>query len=241
MKLDDTIRDLAGELGADFFGIADLAAARDEILRQGGDDVASYPRALSFVIRLFVSIVDELPRRNDDRGVTINYLHHCYDIVNARLDVISSRIASALQNEGYRTLPMPASERHDNKRICAQFSHKLAAHMAGLGWIGKSCLLVTPEAGPRVRWVTVLTDAPLSPTGKPMDERCGSCTECVDICPQKAFTGRPFREDEPREARYDAAACERHFKEGASPEGRVACGLCINSCPCGKAERGKAT
>jgi epoxyqueuosine reductase QueG len=234
MKLDNMIRELAGELGVDFFGVADLSPARAEILRQGGEDVASYPRAVTFGIALFDSIVDRLPMRDEERVVTINYLHHCYDVVNARLDVVASRIASALQGEGYRTLPMPASERHARERICAQFSHKLAAHLAGLGWIGKSCLLITPEVGPRARWGTVLTDAPLAPTGVPMDERCGACTECVDICPQQAFTGQPFREDEPREVRYDAAACERYFKEGESQEGRVACGLCIYSCPWGK-------
>ncbi len=37
--------------------------------------------------------------------------------------------------------------------------------MAGLGRIGKSCLLITPEAGPRVHWATVLTDAPMQVTG----------------------------------------------------------------------------
>jgi len=238
MKLDDTIRDLALELGADFFGVADLTPVRAEILRQGGDDVASYPAAVTLGIALFDSIVDALPRRDEERAVTVNYLHHCYDVVNGRLDFIASRLASMLQRDGYRTLPVPSSERHDNERICAQISHKLVAHTAGLGWIGKSCLLVTPEVGPRVRWATVLTDAPLAPTGSPMDERCGACTECVDICPQNAFTGRSFREEEPREARYDAAACERYFKEGESPEGRIACGLCIYVCPWGRKSSG---
>jgi ferredoxin len=93
--------------------------------------------------------------------------------------------------------------RYDEERFLL-FFHKLTAHLAGLGWIGKSCMLITPEAGPRVRWITILTDAPLSVTGTPMDERCGSCTECVDICPVSSFTGMSFHEDEPRETRYDA-------------------------------------
>ncbi len=40
-----------------------------------------------------------------------------------------------------------------------------------------------------------------------MEQQCGKCTACVDICPQQAFTGRVFCEDEPQEARFDAAAC----------------------------------
>ncbi|MHB8896629.1 MAG: 4Fe-4S double cluster binding domain-containing protein [Candidatus Geothermincolia bacterium] len=234
MELDMRLQYLAQELGADFYGVADLAGAHDEILRQGGEDVASYPRAISFGITLFDSIVDELPRRREERAVTVNYLHHCYDVINARLDYIASRLGGLLQGAGYRTLPLPSSERFDSVRICAQFSHKLAASQAGLGWIGKSCLLVTPEAGPRVRWNSVLTFAPLEPTGTPMEQRCGECNECVEICPQHAFIGRRFSEDEPREARYDAAACERYFTEADESEGRVACGMCIYICPWGR-------
>ncbi|HVO78132.1 MAG TPA: 4Fe-4S double cluster binding domain-containing protein, partial [Methanomassiliicoccales archaeon] len=102
------------------------------------------------------------------------------------------------------------------------------------GWIGKSCLLVTPESGPRVRWVSILTNAPLTPTGSPMEQRCGDCHECVDACPVKAFTGRNFVETEPRESRFDARACERYFDQMES-EGKVpVCGLCLYSCPHGK-------
>jgi epoxyqueuosine reductase QueG len=119
-------------------------------------------------------------------------------------------------------------------RVAAIFSHKLAAHMAGLGWIGKSCLLITPEAGPRVRWATVLTDAPLPATGSAMAERCGECQKCVEICPQAAFTGRPFREDEPREARYDARKCELYLKDLEEKTGYGVCGMCLFVCPHGR-------
>ena len=86
------------------------------------------------------------------------------------------------------------------------FSHKLAAHLAGLGWIGKSCLLVTLEVGPRVRWASVLTDASLM-AGEPLEERCGECRGCVEVCPVGAFSGRSFFSDEPRAARFDVFKC----------------------------------
>ena len=101
-----------------------------------------------------------------------------------------------------RSPSRPQSERMTN--VSGGCSQKLAAHLSGLGWIGKSCLLVTPDHGPRVRWVTVLTDAPLRPTGAPLEQRCGECTACVDICPVHALTGKPFSPDELREARFDA-------------------------------------
>lgn len=233
MKLDDHIKAFAENAGADFFGIADLAIARETIAEQGGSIVAEFPRAISIGIELFHSIVDQLPQRAE-RAVTVNYRHHCYDIINQRLDHITSRLNSMLQREGYKVMPIPASKRTDDDRLCGPFSHKLGAHLAGLGWIGKSCLLVTPESGPRVRWATVLTDAPLQATGTPMDEQCGSCRQCVEICPQQAFTGQPFCENEPREVRYDARKCEQYLDELKAKNGLGVCGLCLYVCPHGR-------
>lgn len=232
MALEDKIRQMAEAGGADFFGVADLGLAKAEVLRQGGLELAVYPRAAAIGIRLFDEIVDRLPDR-EHMDVAVSYRHHCYDVINDRLDDIASRVAGELQRAGYRAYPLPSSKRVDSERICALFSHKLAAHLAGLGWIGKSCLLVTPEHGPRVRFVSVLTDAPLK-AGVPMDVACGDCTECVDACPMSAFTGRAFREDEPREARFDARKCEEYFGE-MEKQGRPAvCGLCLYVCPHGK-------
>ncbi|MEZ5336616.1 MAG: 4Fe-4S double cluster binding domain-containing protein, partial [Methanolobus sp.] len=139
-----------------------------------------------------------------------------------------------IQENSYEALPLPASKRIDDERICAQFSHKLAAHLAGLGWIGKSCLLITPDNGPRVRWITILTDAPLKPTGSKMKSKCGTCNECVNICPVHAFTGRDFAESESREMRYDAKKCGDYFKVMEKKGQIPVCGLCVYVCPHGR-------
>ena len=234
MKLDNLMTESAKAWGADFFGVADLSPAHDAILAQGGPVIAGFPRAVSVGIGLLHAIVDQLPQRAE-RAVAANYRYHAYDLVNQRLDLMASQLSGALQREGYRALPIPASQRVDDERLCGAFSHKMAAHLAGLGWIGKSCLLVTPRVGPRVRWATILTDAPLSVTGQPMQEQCGDCVECVESCPVKAFTGRPFREDEPREARYAASKCDRYFSRMREQNaGLAVCGLCLYVCPFGR-------
>jgi epoxyqueuosine reductase len=233
LHLDERIKKLVEAENADFFGVADLSLAHDAIREQGGPLVAKYPRSISIGIRLLDILVDELPNRHE-RAVALNYRHHAYDIINRRLDLIASPVSSLLQDEGYDAYPVPASERYDDERICAVFSHKLAANLAGLGWIGKSCLLVTPEAGPRVRWVTVLTDAPLKATGSPMEVQCGDCQDCVDICPPSAFTGRAFSKEEPREMRYDARKCEKYFEDTEKTIGLAVCGLCLYVCPHGR-------
>ncbi|HEX3013096.1 MAG TPA: 4Fe-4S double cluster binding domain-containing protein [Methanobacterium sp.] len=232
MQLDYRIRIMAEHEGADFFGIADLSRAKEAIADQGGVLCAQYSKAISIGITLPQTVVDELPNR-ENRAVAVNY-RHAYDITNLRLDLLTSKLGSIIQQEGYKALPVPASERFDDERICAVFSHKLAANLAGLGWIGKSCLLVTPEAGPRVRWATVLTDAPLIITGKPMEVQCGECNECVEICPVSAFTGEPFREEERREVRYNAKKCEDYVNKACEDADWTVCGLCIYACPHGK-------
>ncbi len=218
--------------GCDYVGVADLAPAREFIADQGGEFVASFPKAVSIGIVLSHAIVDQLPNRAE-RAVAVSYRSHAYTVINQRLDLIASQVAGVLQRDGHQAFPVPASERCDDERICAVFSHKLAAHLAGHGWIGKSCLLITPEAGPRVRWIAVLTDAPLAPTGEPMAERCGDCRQCVDICPVQAYTGRAFRADEPRRARYDAAKCAAYLNPQGGVPFRV-CGMCLYICPHGR-------
>ncbi len=233
VELDNRIKALAVSCGADYCGVADLTDVHDFILMQGGSRVAHYPRAVIMGIGLLDTLVDLLPDYNDTSGAML-YRHHAYDVVNQALDQMALRVANNIQQEGFRAFPVPASKRADDEHIAGIFSQKLAANRAGLGWIGKSCLLVTPDRGPRVRWVSVLTNAPLTPSGAVMEPRCGTCTACVDICPVHAFTGRPFSRDEPREARFNAAACDQYFREREKSGRPAVCGLCLYVCPYGR-------
>ena len=223
----------AKEYGTFLCGVANLMPAASEIERQGGAAMAKYPRAVSLGVRLPSDIVDRIGDQTD-RVAVMSYRHHGYDVINRRLDSIASRLTSDMQEQGFKAFPVAASQTIDAENHQGAFSHKLAAHLAGLGWIGKSCLLVTPEAGPRVRWATVLTDAPFEPTGAPMAERCGSCSACVDICPVSAFSGKSFREDEPRSERFDVHKCKDHQVKQGERTGFNLCGLCLYICPHGR-------
>jgi len=131
-------------------------------------------------------------------------------------------------------MPVPASKTIDEEKFIGSFSHKMATHLAGLGWIGKNCLLITPQNGPRVRWATILTNAPLQTTGESREDQCGSCVQCVEICPVKAFTGQPFRENEPRNVRFDAGKCDRYLTRLEEQDDPGVCGLCLYICPFGR-------
>ncbi len=142
-------------------------------------------------------------------------------------------LARRIQEEGFLAFAVPASQMIDSEKLIGVVSHKLAASLAGLGWIGKSCLLITPEYGPRVRFATILTDAPLD-AGSPIDERCNDCTECVDICPVRAFTGVKFDPSEPREARFNVRLCRQYSRKREEKMGQGLCGLCVYVCPYGR-------
>ncbi len=235
--LQNQLRTQANEMGAWFFGAADLIPAQDFITAQGGEFLGQFPRAISVGISLHDSIVDQLPRHKE---IPVARTYDClYDTVNCSLDRIAFRLSVLISKQGYQTLLIPSSNTLDKEKSLGLFSQKLAAHLAGLGWIGPSCLLITPEIGPRVRWVTILTDAPLE-TGKPIANQCNDCRQCVEACPPKAFTGRPFDPDEPRDERFNTHRCidyRNHLEKKVT--GARVCGMCVYVCPYGKKDNGR--
>lgn len=218
------LAEFSRQRGADLHGVADLTPARDFIAFQGYSGVGRFPRAVSVGMQLNDAIVDqhhpEEPRRQS------LYWHHVYEVVTRALDFLAYDLGRWLTDRGFKTLPIPASTPYHFDKLEGIFSHKLAAHLAGVGWIGKSCLLLTDRFGPRVRFASVLTDAPLA-TGSVIDKPCGKCHVCVDACPVRAFTGEEFRSGEGREVRFNAFKCSEYRRDHP-------CGLCVSSCPKGR-------
>ncbi|MCB2358782.1 epoxyqueuosine reductase [Clostridium estertheticum] len=83
---------------------------------------------------------------------------------------------------------------YDEPTKTTPLPHKKIAILAGLGWIGKSNLLVTKDYGSALCMCTILTNAPL-----PIENRsiimpkCGECTVCKDICPTGAIHGSTWK------------------------------------------------
>ncbi len=222
-----TLKNFCIARGADLFGVADLEPVKEYVLSLSPAWLGRYPRAVSIGMRLNDAVVDrhspDEPRRQS------LYWHHVYDVVTPALDFLAYDAARFLDRCGFQAFPVPGSTPYNFEKLTGFVSHKLAAHLAGLGWIGKSCLLVTREFGPRVRFVTILTDAPLE-AGSPLDKPCGKCRVCVDACPVGAFTGREFNSAEARDLRFEAFKCSEYRREHP-------CGLCVSSCPKGKGEK----
>ena len=230
LELTEKLSSIAKELRADLFGIADLRPVKEFVVAQGGEQLGIFSRAVAIVLGLSNTIVNQLePLLPADFSL---YGWHIYKAVSPVVDNIALQLAREIQRQGFEALPIPSSQfRRPGERV-GLFSHKLAAHLAGLGWIGKNCLLITPQFGPRVRLASILTDCPLEP-GTRVDGRCGSCRECVDACPVDALSGVEFSDSEGVERRLNVDVCGDYRDGGSSSQKRGAhvCGLCLAVCP----------
>lgn len=223
----ERIKELGDIHGIDFIGVAAISHVKNEIKEITGSLIADFPRALSIGIILQKSIVNLLDDRATYENV-LQYKTHAYDVINNRLDGFASIVSSVIQRDGYRVMPLPSSERIDSNRVCASISHKMTARLAGFGWIGKNCLLINPKYGPRIRWTSVLTDAPFEENKEIIKSQCGSCDKCAKVCPVHAILGRNYAEHEPRELRLDVRKCEEYYNS----EFQI-CGMCLYACPFG--------
>ncbi len=190
------------------------------------------PYAISLGIRIRPSIIAEVVT-----GPTPAYFAE-YQRLNARLREVAEGLATLLREHGAVAEPVqptgspdPAFTLWTDARV---FPHKTAATQAGLGWIGKTALFVSPRLGPRLRLATVFTDADL-PVGKPVTEgRCGSCRRCVDACPAEAGRDVTWTAGMARAELLDVFACERQCDSYADTVGGDVCGICIAVCPFGQ-------
>lgn len=63
---------------------------------------------------------------------------------------------------------------------------RAVAERAGIGWNGKNCSIITPEFGSYVYLGELITNIPFAPDA-PIEDECGDCTLCLDVCPTGAI------------------------------------------------------
>lgn len=122
----------------------------------------------------------------------------------ARAQSERNLIADGLFDEVLKTTPLP---------------HKTIGLMAGMGWIGKNNLLVTPQYGSALCMCTVLTNAPFPAENRSIQmPECGDCTVCMDACTVKAIHGSVWETGIDRDLMVDVYHC-------------ICCLKCMTACP----------
>lgn len=238
MDIFEIISQLIGSEDKYIFGFADLTGLLPPQFK-------GYDHAIVFGKRLDDSIMD-----NVETGPTPDY-HQLYKDTNNALSDLVHSIARRLETKNIACRIMEPTVSDDElddtyyKTLRMDFSHKMAATRAGLGWIGKSDLLISKRFGPRLRLASILVDQPLPATGKPIEKsRCGKCNLCVQRCPANAANGKLWDIHTDRDEFYNPFKCREMCLELSRKnlnQQVSICGICVAVCPIGKRNKRRET
>ena len=225
-QLKEEIIQKAESFGIDIVGVAPVT--RWETYNE--TEPAYYPQNIwpetKTVIVLGVQIF--LPMLETTPSIVYSEL---YNTTNRLLDEAAYKLANYLNRKGQQAFFFPRDAYGDIsvllKKPSAAFSHVLAGKYAGLGTIAYNHCLLTREFGPRVRLVSVLTDARIPPDSVIEKDLCIKCEVCKECCPTNAFTTT-----EHLIAQMDKKKCAAYHAK-LNDDYRYPCGVCIKVCPIG--------
>lgn len=141
--------------------------------------------------------------------------------VSLFLENAALSIMDYLENRRYRQLIIHVEDEFDPINRLGFMSLKILAKTAGLGWQGRSLLIVSPEYGPLHRIIAILTDIPLQ-INHAIKNECGYCRKCIEACPQNALTYLNFK---------DHPSCREDVLNINNCLGDKGCIACILACP----------
>ncbi|MCY1718770.1 4Fe-4S dicluster domain-containing protein [Prolixibacteraceae bacterium Z1-6] len=176
----------------------------------------NYSGAILFGVVLlpeYIRKVRNTPSYVEKMKQTRQIQHDEFHLTELKTDQMADDLATFLHKKGYDACSQSEAtieaggfyDKHHNR---TPLPHKTIAGLAGLGWIGKHNLLVTPEFGSAVSMCSVLTNAPLKTVSEqPLKSLCGTCQECVAICPTKALSGNSWNAETSRDNLLDYKRC----------------------------------
>ena len=173
----ELFRRLAAE-GAAQMGVADLRGLVPSGLETGVAVLVALPRDLGRALQT-------APTRA---------YYEAYHTLNAQLDRIVTRGAAFLEQAGYRAWAQTTSAVVQDDGWSTPLPHKTVATRAGLGWVGKSCLLVTRAYGSAVRLSSLVPDAPLpwdTPVRRASARAAPSASSAALVRPSPGPPGAP--------------------------------------------------
>jgi epoxyqueuosine reductase QueG len=156
-----------------------------------------------------------------------------YETTNRQLDNLALKLTRRLNSMGFASFPFTrdtyTSMMALKENNMAAFAHIPAAVYAGLGRTGTNNCVLTPQFGPRVRFVSVFTEAKIPPDQMITEELCIQCGLCSACCPADAI--KPVKGEV--KGIFDKEGCLKiHLdlvKKRSFP-----CGICTKVCPVGE-------
>lgn len=111
-----------------------------------------------------------------------------HDIMRSKLHQLASAI-------GLTPYSDDATNGNNRYRACvdtAPILERYWAEKAGLGWRGRNCQLIIPQAGSMFFLGEIITDADVDMYDTPAPSRCAGCHACIDACPTGALASDCF-------------------------------------------------
>jgi epoxyqueuosine reductase QueG len=190
--------------------------------------ISELPFGISIAIKIPKDIVKGI-----SGGPTIDYYNTYYNL-NNELDKLALYCEQYLTSKGYKAYAQTVERTKEYGIFQTIMPHKTVAVNAGIGWIGKSALLVTEEFGSAIRLTSVLTNAALTTSDKVKEVPCLNCDVCTNACPAGAISGKVWEKDSDRDHIFDALKCRktaRKIAAAAINKEITLCGKCIEACP----------
>ncbi|HOK56112.1 MAG TPA: 4Fe-4S binding protein [bacterium] len=184
--------------GADLVGIAPVSRWEKAPIKHSPKGIMPESKSVIVAGVHFLDANTELAAEKDPR-----FPGPGYSEMNASvfLQSLGFKIAKFLQDMGFSTIPIIHTmlwnyrpQEGAERGWMADMCHYYAAVCAGLGEIGWNNLCLTPQFGPRQRFISIITEAELEPdplyNGEPL---CDKCLLCAKNCPTESFDKEVIR------------------------------------------------